>query len=320
MLAQSIVHSADPFLVQFSPTLGIRWYGVAYLAGFVAAWLMIHWLAKRKVIPLAPAQVGDFMTACVLGVVVGGRLGHVLLYDPHLLWSFHSDFPFWGLLELHRGGMSSHGGMVGVFLAMLWLSRKFFIQFLALCDVVCLGAAPGLMFGRLANWVNGELWGRVLPESMQATPPVWSVKFPEEALVLSTPDTRAHVEHLYTMTYAGSAEAAAKIALLVPARFPSQFLQAFTDGPVLIAVMAIVWLRPRPPGTLFATFLMAYGALRMVTEQFRDADAGVFTIGMFTLPMLLSLGMVAAGAVLAFVVAGRPPAQRVGGLLTGLRA
>lgn len=309
-----MVHTLDPVAVHISDAFQVRWYGVAYLAGFAVAWAITHWLAKRKLIPLSLPLVGDFMTACVLGVVVGGRLGHVLLYDPHLLWTFHSNFPFWGLLDLHKGGMASHGGMVGTLLGMAWLAWRHKISFLALCDTVCFTAASGLMFGRIANWINGELWGKLLPLSMQADPPWWSVKFPGEALRMANEETRGRVEHLYNLTYAGNAEAAAQIAQLVPARYPSQFFQALTDGPILIGVMALVWLKPRLPGTIFATFFIAYGALRMITEQFREPDEGVFTIGVFTLPMLLSLGMVALGVALAFVASSRKDV-RVGGIL-----
>ncbi|MBL9141416.1 MAG: prolipoprotein diacylglyceryl transferase [Phycisphaerae bacterium] len=325
-LAESIVHSLDPVVVHISGGLAVRWYGVAYLSGFVVAWIATHLMAKRGVIPLRVGQVGDFMTACVVGVVVGGRVGHVLFYDPHLLWTFHSGFPFWGLLDLHKGGMSSHGGMLGTFLAMVWFARRQGIPLLAMCDLVCFTAPAGLMFGRLANWVNGELWGRVLPDSMQGDPPAWSVKFPEEAVLIALQSRHDHpndpaaaqalavAQDLYTQTYAGSQLAAQQIAQLVPARYPSQFIQALTDGPILVAILVLVGLKPRPAGTVFAVFFMAYGVLRVVSEHFREPDAGVFAIGLVTLPMILSGAMVVLG--LGLLQLSRVTKQPlVGGLL-----
>jgi phosphatidylglycerol:prolipoprotein diacylglycerol transferase len=326
LLAESTVHTLDPVLLRLGDALAIRWYGMAYLAGFVVAWFLARMLARRGLVPLRVEQVGDFMTACVVGVVVGGRLGHVLFYDTHLLWTFHAGFPFWGVLDLHKGGMSSHGGMLGTLLAMAWFARAQAVSLLALCDLVCFCAPPGLMFGRVANWVNGELWGRVLPASMQANPPAWSVKYPEEALDLAAALSRAHpgnveaerllanAQALYRDAYAGSAEAAQAVAALVPARYPSQFFQAFTDGPVLFAVMVLVWLRPRRAGTLLGAFFMAYGVLRLATEQFREPDEGVFAIGPATLPMLLSGAMVVFGAAVLVRVRGSQ-GPLVGGLL-----
>lgn len=304
----------DPFLVQFSPGWGIRWYGTAYLAGFVTAWMAAYLLARRRIIPIPVQLVGDFMTVCVLGVVVGGRVGHALFFQQELLWTFDGQFPYWSLLAIHKGGMSSFGGMIGTMLGMAWMARRHALPFLGLCDVVCLLAPAGLMFGRLANWVNGELWGRVLPESMQANPPWWSVKYPEEALLNATVQTREHVEHLYRMTYSGSVEAAEQIAQLVPARYPNQFFQAFTDGPVLLLVMVLVWLKPRPAGTIFGVFFVAYGVLRVITEQFREPDEGVLAFGPITLPMLMAAAMVPAGAAL-MRIAARRKGPMVGGFV-----
>lgn len=325
-LAQSLVHTLDPVVVDLGGPFQVRWYGLAYLSGFVVAWALVHWLARRKLVPIAQAAVADFMTACVVGVVVGGRLGHVLFYDRHLLWTFHESFPFWGVLELNRGGMSSHGGMIGTFLAMVWFSRQQRASLLACCDVVCFTAPAGLMFGRLANWVNGELMGRVLPESMQASPPWWSVKFPADAVQQANEafersggnpvaaQALHRAQELYVACYQGDAAAIEQVTRMVPARYPSQFLQAITDGPMLMAVVVLVWLRPRKPGTVLAWFFVAYGVLRVGTEQVREPDADVFMLGPATLPMLLSGLMVVVGLA-ALWWFQRLDGERVGGLL-----
>jgi phosphatidylglycerol:prolipoprotein diacylglycerol transferase len=172
------------------------------------------------------------------------------------------------------------------------------------------------MFGRLANWVNGELPGKPLPDAMQANPPWWSVKFPEEALASAqTPAAYANAKHLVTMAYAHDPESIARVAALVPARYPNNFIQALTDGPVLMAVLVLVWLKPRHGGTVFGAFLVSYGILRNVSEQFRVPDEDVFAIGPFTLPMMLSAGMVLAGiTIIAWARRSRQPLA--GGLLS----
>ncbi len=299
LLAESFVHTLNPFAVQFSDSFGIRWYGLAYMTGFIVAWLLVRWLSRSGRIPLRPLQVGDYITACVLGVIIGGRLGHVLFYDRELLWHFGDSFPYWGLLEIHKGGMSSHGGILGVFAAMWVYGTRHQIPYLALCDTACYIAPPGLMFGRLANWVNGELWGKVLPDDMQASAPWWSVKYPEEAIQLApTVDAHAQAVHLSTLAHAGDAHAAAQIAALVPARYPNNFIQAATDGPLIMLVLVAVWWKPRHAGTIFGAFLISYGILRNVSEQYREPDEGVYTLGPLTLPMLLSIAMVLAGLLL----------------------
>ena len=315
-LAESLVHTLDPFAVRISDGFGIRWYGISYMCGFLVAWLLVRWLARHGRIPLKTAMVGDWITACVLGVIAGGRIGHAVFYDHDLLWTFHPSFPFWALLEIHKGGMSSHGGIIGVFLANAWFAHRHRLSVWSLADTAAFIAPPGLMFGRLANWVNGELWGKELPTAMQADPPAWSVKYPDEALMRAqTPEAYAQAKHLVTMAYAHDAESIARVAAMVPARYPNNFIQAFTDGPALMAVLVLVWLRPKPAGTVFGAFLAAYGLLRNVSEQFRVPDDDVFAIGPVTLPMLLSAGMVAAGATVIWWArrSGQPP---VGGLLS----
>jgi phosphatidylglycerol:prolipoprotein diacylglycerol transferase len=247
---------------------------------------------------LRPALTGDFITACILGAVVGGRLGHVLLYDRELLWKFSTELPFWGVLEIHRGGMASHGGIAGVVIACTWFARRHGLPALAMIDTAAFITPPGLMFGRLANWVNGELPGKVLPAAMQANPPWWSVKYPEDAIVAATtPEAYQRASELSRLAYAGDTQALVEIAAMVPARYPNNFIQAFTDGPVLMAVLVLAWWAPRRAGTLTGTFLVGYGLLRNVSESFREPDPGVFRIGPLTTPILVSIAMVVLGVV-----------------------
>src|SRR5947207_12128457 len=116
------LHDISPFLLRFTPTFGLRWYGLAYATGFLIAWWWLRWMSKRGVTPLSPQRVSDAMLLLVLGVVVGGRLGYVLFYSHDLLWYFTSSFPWWGVLQLQKGGMASHGGMIGVIMASLFIA------------------------------------------------------------------------------------------------------------------------------------------------------------------------------------------------------
>jgi len=150
------VHHLSPFLIQFSKNVGIRYYGLAYILGFVvAAWLLYRYArAGRSLIPAS--KIGDFIVTIVLGVMLGGRLGYFLLYQ----WQMIRTDPF-ALLRVWEGGMSSHGGFVGVTVALIWFARSEKIPFLHLADLITSTAPAGLLFGRIANFINGELWGKI---------------------------------------------------------------------------------------------------------------------------------------------------------------
>lgn len=322
-----IVHTLDPFAIEISSGFGIRWYGISYAAGFFLGWLLLRELARRERIGLTMLQVSDLMTYLIMGVVIGGRVGHVIFYEPHLLITFHSSLPWWGLLDIHKGGMSSHGGIIGSMIASVLFARRVRLPILHLFDCVAFVAPFGLCFGRLANWVNGELWGKPLPESMQANPPWWAVKYPAEILESNFPVVKLASlqslvnpaeplpEAVYRAAYLHRTDVLAKLEPLLTAYYPSNFIQAFTDGPILLLVMVIVWLKPRHPGVIAGVFLVTYGAARTTSEQFRQIDDGVFMIGSLTLPMLLSLAMIAAGIAL-IVLASRQAIKPMGGLLS----
>jgi phosphatidylglycerol:prolipoprotein diacylglycerol transferase len=333
ILADAIVHTLDPFVFEFSPGIGLRWYGTAYMAGFIVGWLILRLLSKSGRIPLSLRQVGDLVTAIVIGVIVGGRLGHVLFYEPHMLAEFGGAFPYWGLLAIHKGGMSSHGGVIGVVLTIILFARREKLPILAVGDAVAFVVPWGLMFGRLANWVNGELWGRALPADMQANAPWWSVKYPHELELFDrfpaaleplralapaadrlsdAKVTQWIVATAYDHASPAHAQVVKTIEPVLTAYYPSQFFQAFAEGPALLILMGLAWLAPRRAGVVGAVFLAGYGVLRYATEQFREADSPVIALGFLTLPMLLSITMVAAG-VLVFVLSRR--SQPIGGLV-----
>ncbi len=325
MLA-AIIHTLDPFAIDFGNGFGIRWYGLAYAGGFLIGWFVLRSLARKGRIALSTTQVADLMTYLIAGVIIGGRVGHVLFYEPQLLVTFHGEIPWWGLLDIHKGGMSSHGGILGTIVASWLFAKRQHLGALHMIDCVAFAAPFGLSFGRLANFVNGELPGRPLPESMQANPPWWSIKYPDEVYSAAFDVDRLQPlaglvnpnvslpQAVRDAAYLHRADVLAKLEPLLTAYYPSNFIQAITDGPILFAAMALVWLRPRKPGAIAATFLIAYGALRVASEQFREIDSGVFMLGPVTLPMMLSLGMVAIGITLA-AWASRQSAPAIGGLV-----
>lgn len=180
ILADAYLHRLDPWVIQFTDTLGVRWYGLAYVAAFLIGWLFLRWMAKTGRSPMSVRDVGDLMLPAILGVLIGGRLGYCLFYEPHLWVDFSSRFPFWGVLRITGGGMSSHGGMIGVILACGWFAHRRKISALHLLDLGAFACTIGFFLGRIANFINAELWGRPLPETMQDNPPWWSVKYPTE--------------------------------------------------------------------------------------------------------------------------------------------
>jgi len=237
------VDRLDPFVVHFTGRFGIRYYGLAYAIGFVvAAWLLRAYArAGRSLLP--SAKIADFMVVAVLGVVLGGRIGSYFLYDG---WrSFGSD-PL-AILRVWDGGMSFHGGLLGVILAVSWFARSEGIPLLHVWDLVASTAPAGLLFGRVANFVNGELWGK-------PTDVPWAVIFPR-SMPEGTP-----------------------LHLILP-RHPSQLYEAAMEGLLLLAFMQWrLWksdaLRTRP-GRLAGEFLIGYACLRIAGEAFREPDASL---------------------------------------------
>jgi len=232
------IHDLSPFLLRFGEGgFGIRYYGLAYLLGFgVGAGLLYFYAKWSDRSALGTKLVADFMTVLVVGVMVGGRLGYFLLYQPALLFSE----PL-ALLRVWEGGMASHGGFAGVVLATLWFARRHRIAFLHLGDLVASVAAAGLLFGRVANFINGELWGK--PSLVS-----WAIIFPDSPLPLVS-------------------------------RHPSQLYAAALEGAVLLAFAQWRFWRSdivkNTPGRLGGEFLVVYALLRIVSEVFREPDASL---------------------------------------------
>src|SRR5438874_4464239 len=162
------LHNVDPIIFRIYDNVGPRWYGLAYVLAFVSSYFLFLWLARRGYADLPPERVGDFITGCALfGVIVGGRLGYVFFYKPEMLREPLSIFRVW------EGGMSSHGGMLGLLLFTLYYAHRHKISWTNLGDNLVVTAPIGLFFGRCANFINGELYGRM-------TKVPWAMQFPKE--------------------------------------------------------------------------------------------------------------------------------------------
>ncbi|MFT3962619.1 prolipoprotein diacylglyceryl transferase [Propionivibrio sp.] len=255
----------DPVALQIGP-LAVRWYGLMYLAAFFQFW----WLGRRRILTqpwLAKAgwsvpELDDLLFFGVLGVIVGGRLGEVLFYQP----DYYLRHPL-EIFAVWHGGMSFHGGFLGVLLAMALYVRKTGRNWLDVTDFIAPLVPLGLAAGRLGNFINGELWGRVADSSLP-----WAMVFP-------------HVD-------------------LLP-RHPSQLYQAGLEGVALFVVLWLYSRRERPRGAVSGAFLTGYGVFRFVAEYFRTPDAGIFgQSDVVSMGQWLSLPMILAGvAMLAW--AGR---------------
>jgi phosphatidylglycerol:prolipoprotein diacylglycerol transferase len=240
----------------------LRYYSLAYLAGIVVGFWHMSRMIRLPGAPLAQRHVDDLFFWCTLGIILGGRLGYAVFYGPQL-FAHPLD-----LLKLWEGGMSFHGGLIGVVVAITWVTRRAGLSFLRTCDYVAVCVPFGLMFGRIANFINGELWGRV------AGPDVpWAMVFPG----------------------AGSEP-----------RHPSQLYEAALEGLVLAIIMLTLFWKTRArwrPGLLVGVFTLGYGLARFGVEFFREPDeqladfaarTGLSMGQWLTVPMvLLGLGLIA---------------------------
>jgi len=247
------VHDWNEFFIQFPesfPLDGIRWYGLSYCAGFVCAICLLAWYHRKGRSPLGPDARSTLMLAVIVGVLCGGRLGYVFLYDiSEFLANPLTLFMVW------KGGMASHGGFIGVALALLWFARYSKMSLLRLGDIAVTIAPPGLFFGRLANFINDELWGKVSDVSH-------AVIFPQaqEARFFDPAQFTVYSEQL---------------GRLVNPRHPSQLYEAMLEGLVLFALAQWrFWKFPKlPKGQLSGEFLLAYAVLRITGEVYRESDA-----------------------------------------------
>lgn len=247
----------DPVLLQIGP-VAIRWYALAYIVGVLLGYRHIKALNHKTHPPIIPAKpFEDMITWAILGIMLGGRLGYVLFYNA----GYYLDHPQ-EILAIWKGGMSFHGGLLGVIVAFYGYARRYRIDYLKLMDMVACAAPIGLFFGRIANFINGELYGRV-------TTVQWGMVFPHGGIL---------------------------------PRHPSQLYEAALEGLLLFVILLACSRHPRirdRAGALSGLFLLGYSLARGVVEQFREPDHHLgFLWGTLTMGQLLSAPMMLAGLVL----------------------
>jgi len=289
------LHDLSPHLVRFTESIAIHWYGLAYVLGFYLGYRVMYYLAQQGLSVLKPDQVADFITSVALfGVVLGGRLGYMLLYDFNHFISNPLAF-----FKINNGGMASHGGVAGVALVCLWYARKYHVSWTGIGDTLVCGAPLGLFLGRIANFINGELFGRVTTVS-------WAVKFPTELqhqdylsqggqFVPLPPELQHSPEIIEWFTQNGGGRQELE-AILHP-RHPSQIYEALGEG--LFMFLALFFIRVRyrnlPEGMLTAIFFLSYAVVRFSLENVRQPDSGAEMIWGMTPGQFFTLFMAIAG-------------------------
>jgi phosphatidylglycerol---prolipoprotein diacylglyceryl transferase len=249
----------DPIAFSLGP-LSVHWYGLMYLVAFVQFILLGRYCIRRRQAVLTVDQLDDLLFYGMLGVIIGGRLGQVLFYEPAYYLANPLQIP-----AIWQGGMAFHGGFLGVLVAMALWAKKHRFNWLTVTDFIAPLVPLGLAAGRIGNFINGELWGRVADPALP-----WAMVFPQAADGLP--------------------------------RHPSQLYHVGLEG---LALFAILWLyssRPRPRGAISGLFLIGYGSFRFITEFFREPDAGIFghsylvSMGQWlSLPMILiGVGLIIA--------------------------
>lgn len=246
----------------------LRWYSLAYLAGIVLGYWHLTRMVRAPGAPMAQRHADDLFFYCTLGIILGGRIGYATFYQPEL-WAHPLE-----LLKLWNGGMSFHGGLIGTVVAITWVTSRGGLNFLRTCDYIAVCVPFGLLFGRLANFVNGELWGRV------ATDVPWAMVFPDGGPL---------------------------------PRHPSQLYEALLEGLVLMIVLLALFWKTRArwrSGMLVGVFTLGYGMARFTVEYFREPDAQLQQFAMRTglsMGQWLTVPMIALGLFFLIRALLRPP-------------
>lgn len=277
-----------PFLVNLDPVafelgpLKVHWYGIMYLLAFAAFWLLANYRAQRSDTPLNREQAGDFLFYGMLGVILGGRIGYMLFYASDQLLAD----PF-SLFKIHTGGMSFHGGLIGVALATAFYARKVKCGFFQLTDFIIPMVPVGLMFGRIGNFIGGELWGRTSDVP-------WAMLFPG-----SVPGYIPGSEAFMAAYMAGE--------LNEFARHPSQLYQAGLEGLLLFILIWWYSRQERPRMAVSGWFLIGYAVFRSFVEFYREPDAhlGFIASDWLTMGMVLCVPMFAFGLTLLVIAYSR---------------
>ncbi|MBA4037234.1 MAG: prolipoprotein diacylglyceryl transferase [Bradyrhizobium sp.] len=265
----------DPVAISIGP-IAIRWYALAYIGGIVLGWIYARSLVKKERLwggpaPITLVQLDDFILWVTIGIILGGRTGYVLFYNPAYFVQHPAE-----ILQLWNGGMSFHGGFLGCVAAVMLFARKNGISILSLGDITTAVAPIGILLGRLANFINSELWGRPADSSVP-----WAMVFPNGGPL---------------------------------PRHPSQLYEAGLEGILLFAILAIMIRMGalKRPGLILGSFIAIYGLARITGEFFREPDPQLgFLWGGLTMGMLLSVPMIIAGAILIVMARRRETREQM---------
>lgn len=246
----------DPVIIKIGP-FAMRWYGLMYILGFVASYLLINYQIKKKALKMEKSKVDDLFFYLVLGLIIGARLGYVIFYNL----GFYLQNPL-EIFVLWHGGMSFHGGLAGAFVAGCIMIKKTRWDLFATADIIVPTCPIGIGFGRIGNFINGELFGK--PADVP-----WAMVFPEGGPL---------------------------------SRHPSQLYEAFFEGLLLFVILWFYKDRKRRDGDVLAVFLAVYGAFRIFCEFFREPDQQIgYIMGLISMGQILSLAMIVTGILLKFV-------------------
>jgi phosphatidylglycerol:prolipoprotein diacylglycerol transferase len=298
-------HDFSPYIVRISGGFGLHWYGMAYVLSFLLGGWLYQWLAKHRYTDLPAAQVSDFICwAAVFGVMLGGRLGWIIFYGLH---QNHAQDPWYWPLEVWKGGMASHGGIIGLVLFTLYWSKTRHVSWTSIGDSLVVVAPIGLFLVRMANFINGELYGK--PATV-----AWAVQFPKELVEKATPEMLAQAHDALTpfrdmIPDDGSwadwvveaipdhHELIKPLSTVLTPRHPSQIYEALLEGVVLFTSLWILRTRCRVPrGVITGAFFILYAVLRIIGEMFREPDPA-WSIGRISAGQFLSIFLVFIGAV-----------------------
>ena len=291
------LQNLSPFLWEIRPGFGLRWYGLSYVLAFLCGYRLYRWLSEKGYSQIPPAQVSDFITwAAFFGVLLGGRLGWIIFYG----FAQSHDHWYW-MFEVWKGGMASHGGILGLVFFTLWYSRRYHYSWTSIGDSLCVVAPIGLFFVRCANFINGELYGH-------PTTVPWAVQFASELRddsrllqnaggSLEFPDEADRIIPLARHDPA----MAERLHAILPPRHASQLYEALLEGVVLFILLWFMRTRMRVPrGVITGAFFIFYALLRIIGEVFRVPDPA-WQVGAFSAGQFLSLFLILIGAGFVFV-------------------
>ncbi len=316
-LLATYIHDINPVIFKISGGFALRWYGLAYLGGFIAGYYLLKYLSAKRLYPVTQDKLGDFVTyVAIFGVLIGGRLGYILFYYiPNGGWDLFMKDP-WITFRVWEGGMASHGGIIGVLLFTLYYAIRHHLNWTALTDGLAIAAPVGIFFGRMANFINGELYGSLTPPGSSK-----GMKFPGE-LIESQKLTYTALTRIYEECpdsvleqVAPLPEAANQygaewmiarvrdtpeikeiVGSVLPERYPSQLYEALAEGLVPFAILWFVRIKfPQAfTGIFCCLFCLLYATGRIIVENFREPDSPVWmnmTRGQFLSLFLIVLGI-----------------------------